>query len=222
MIAFLLNVILIIVGLVIGGTVLLAGRRLPWVSLAIIGLAATGNLLAALVVGLDSGWDLVRQGEWLLVGVAFAVAALGWYVGQTRQEVGAALIGIVAGVDIALWLREIIQYFSTEVGATTTETAVLLNLPAMLIGGLLGWWLIRSYRDEALILVTVVLGVEIIFLSLRLNSDSSLTAVLLLSLALAGVVVQYADYLRSLKVDTVLEPPAPEMPLPGWQPGSMP
>lgn len=222
MIAFLLNVILIIVGLVIGGTVLLAGRRLPWVSLAIIGLAATGNLLAALVVGLDSGWDLVRQGEWLLVGVAFAVAALGWYVGQTRQKVGVALIGIVAGVDIALWLREIIQYFSTEVGATTTETAVLLNLPAMLIGGLLGWWLIRSYRDEALILVTVVLGVEIIFLSLRLNSDSSLTAVLLLSLALAGVVVQYADYLRSLKADTVLEPPAPEMPLPGWQPGSMP
>jgi hypothetical protein len=214
MIAFLLNVILIIVGLVIGGTVLLAGRRLPWISLAIIGLAATGNLLAALVVGLDSGWDLVRQGEWLLVGIAFAVAALGWYVGQTRQKVGVALIGIAAGVDIGLWLREIIRYFSTEIGGTTPETAVLLNLPAILIGGLLGWWLIRSYRDEALILVTVVLGVEIIFLALRLNSDSSLTAVLLLSLALAGVVVQYADYLRHVKANTPLEPSAEAVMLP--------
>lgn len=213
MMQFLLHVTLMIVGVVIGSTVLLAGRRKPWISLAIIGLAVTGNLLAALVAGLDSGWDLARQGEWLLVGIAFAVGALGWYVGKTRPDMGVALIGVTAGADIALWLREIIDYLSVESGAASPDTAVFLNIPAILVGGLLGWLFIRHYRDEALILVTVVIGVEIIFLALRLNSSSSLTAVILLSISLVGVVVQYADYLRGIKGTTNLDEPA-ESPYP--------
>ena len=212
MLIFLLNIVLMITGLVIGGTVLLAGRRMPWISLAIIGLVAAGNLLAVLVAGLDSGWDLARQGEWLLLGAAVAVAALGWFLGRARPDTSAALIGIVAGVDMALWLREIVQFLSAEAGAATAETAVLFNLPTMLVGGLLGWWFIRRYRDEALIIITVIIGVEIIFLALRLSSSSGLTAVFLLSLALVGVVVQYADHLRGVKANTALEPPASEAP----------
>lgn len=215
MLNFLLNIILMVTGLVIGGTVLLAGRRMPWVSLAVIGLVATGNLLAVLVARLDSGWDLARQGEWLLLGAAVAVAALGWFLGRTRPEIGVALIGIATGVDMALWLRKIIQYLSAEAGATSPETAVLLNIPTMLIGGLLGWWFIHRYRDEALIIITVIIGVEIIFLALRLSSSSSLTAVILLCLALVGTVVQYADHLRGVKANTVLESPASEAPFIG-------
>jgi len=122
-----------------------------------------------------------------------------------------ALIGIVAGVDMALWLREIIQYISSGAGPTGAGTAVLLNLPAILIGGLLGWWFVRAFRDEALILLTVIMGVEIIYLALGLSSSRAFTAVILLSLALAGVVVQYADYLRGVKAQTPLDPISQEL-----------
>jgi hypothetical protein len=204
MLNFLLNVILTAAGLVLGGTVLLAGRRMPWVSLAIIALVATGNLLARLVAGLGSGLELAPHGEWLLLTIAVGVGALGWYLGKIRRDLAVTLIGLVAGLDIALWLRAIIHYFSTEaVGAA--ETAVFIQIPVILFGALLGWWFLHHYRDEGLILVTVIIGVETIFLALRLDGNRSSTAVILLSLALAGVVVQYADYLRSIKATEPLD-----------------
>ncbi|MCA9875201.1 MAG: hypothetical protein KC441_16135 [Anaerolineales bacterium] len=211
MLSFLLGVVIVVLGLVIGGVVLLTGRRAIWISLAIVGLVATGNLLAVIVAGLNSGLDLIRQSEWLLVAIAVGVGALGWYIGQTRRNLATALIGIVAGVDMALWLREIIQYISSGAGPTGEGTAVLLNLPAILIGGLLGWWFVRAFRDEALILLTVIMGVEIIYLALGLSSSRAFTAVILLSLALAGVVVQYADYLRGVKAQTPLDPISQEL-----------
>jgi hypothetical protein len=63
----------------------------------------------------------------------------------------------------------------------------------------LGLWLVKQSRDEALILITMVVGVELIQDALRLNKSSSWTAIVIVCLALAGVMVQYANYLRETK-----------------------
>ncbi|MBK8989404.1 MAG: hypothetical protein IPM39_25645 [Chloroflexi bacterium] len=205
---FLLQAGLTLFGLVCGGYVLLAGRRMPWVSLGIIGLVTSANVLASLVASLDSGFDLLYQGEWLMLFTAVAIGALGFYVGRLRPDLAVTIIGMAAGVDIALWFEAINRYLSTELIQAEAETAVFFNLPLMLLGALLGWWFIRRFRDEGLIVITVIMGVEILSLALRLNTSSSFTAVLVLSLALVGVVVQYAHYLRGLKADASLEPTA--------------
>ena len=78
----------------------------------------------------------------------------------------------------------------------------------------MGVWLTRRYGDEILIIITVVIGVEIIYRALSLESSSSFTAVIILSLCLVGVVVQYADYLRLLRVAAPIisaEPALPEI-----------
>lgn len=217
MLNFLFEAALTITGLLIGGYIMLAGRRALWVTLAIVGLMAAAELLAVLVAQLDSGWALLRQGEWTLLLIAVGVGAVGYLIGRSRPDLSVTLIGFLAGANIALWFEAIVNYVSTDVIESGVETAVYLNIPLFLIGGLAGAWLTRRYRDELLIVITVVLGVRLISLALRLNNDSSLTAVVMLSLALVGVVVQYAQYLRELKATTPL-PPAPEPALPEIMP----
>jgi choline-glycine betaine transporter len=69
------------------------------------------------------------------------------------------------------------------------------------LGGLLGLWFVRQYRDEALILITMVLGTQMIILGLGLSTSSNWTAIVALCLALFGIVRQYADYSGELDSD---------------------
>jgi len=52
-----------------------------------------------------------------------------------------------------------------------------------------------------MVLISVIIGVEIIYAALNLNPSSSITAVVLLSLALVGMVVQYAEYARQTQMN---------------------
>ncbi|NJN53744.1 MAG: hypothetical protein HC804_02670 [Anaerolineae bacterium] len=115
------------------------------------------------------------------------------------MKLAVAMIGILVGADLALWFYDISYHLVTVVASWPEETAVLVGLLIVLIGALIGFWFVRQYRDEALVLASVALGTEIVYLTLGLSENSSFTAVLVLSVALAGVVVQYADYLRELK-----------------------
>ena len=65
-------------------------------------------------------------------------------------------------------------------------------------------WLVRKYRDELLIIVTMLVGVQLILNGFQLDSKSSLTAIVIISLALVGVLVQYAHYLREIEAKTPL------------------
>ena len=87
-----------------------------------------------------------------------------------------------------------------------------MGILLFVVGGLLGLYLTRRYRAEALILVSMAVGTEIVVLALGLDMSRSYTAVIALSLALVGVVMQYADYLREIKaVARPVPPPHPDL-----------
>jgi hypothetical protein len=205
----LVGLLLALVGAFLGGYILFLGRRKLWATMGIIGLSVAGNVLAVLVAGVDSGWDLFDVQAWGLVVIALVIGALGVLLGRYLPDLAVSVIGFAAGADVALWLYEIVAYAVSEVPQLSEGTAVGIGLVLILIGGLLGLWLVRSVRDEALILITVVIGAEIIQDALGLSRSSSLTAIIIVGLVLAGVLVQYADYLRQLKASRELTEPEP-------------
>lgn len=208
MMEFILSLLGAIIGTVLGGYVLFVGRRALQVTLAIIGVGTTANLLAVLVLDLNDGWDLFAEQAWILLGIATALGIVGFVIGQSKPDLAALVIGFVAGADIALWFYDISTYVMTTVADQSEDVSRGAGLIVLLIGGLLGVWLIRASRDEALILITMVLGVKMIQGALGFNQTSSLTAIIILTLALAGILVQYTLYLREVKdAETV---PAPQ------------
>ncbi len=196
---FFLNLIGIIIQAALGGYILFVGRRALWATLGIVALAAAGNLLAVLVAGLDSGRDLIGAQEWLLFGIAVAVGALGVFLGRTKPDLAVLCIGFIAGADAALWFYDISTYVVIRVAHESEQTAVMVGVIVLFIGGLLGLWLVRKARDEALIFITMLVGAKLIQAALGFSTTSSWTAVIMITLTLAGVLVQYAVYLREMK-----------------------
>ena len=84
-----------------------------------------------------------------------------------------------------------------------------MGLAIIIIGGLLGIWLIRVSRDEALILITMLIGVQFIQEAVAFDKSNSWTAIIILTLGLVGLLVQYASYLREIKVRSELTEPEP-------------
>jgi len=194
-----LNLIGSIIGVILGGYILFAGRKAIWATLGIAGLVATANLLAVLVAGVDTGRDLIEVQEWGLLGIAAVVGGLGIVVGRIKPDLAVLFIGFIAGADVALWFYDISAYLITTVARLSEQAAIGTGLVVLFIGGLLGLWLVRKARDEALVLITMLVGVQIIQNALGLSTTSSWTAIIMITLALAGVLVQYASYLRELK-----------------------
>ncbi len=212
MLTFLVQFSLTVLGVILGSYILLAGKRLLWVTLGIIGLTATADLLAVVVASLESWLDLPMGRFWWLSLVAVGVGALGIYIGRTNLNLAALLVGFAAGADLALWFYDIASYAWTAVAQMSAQTAVWVGLPILIIGGLCGLWLIHVAKDEALIIITVVMGAKIIYLALGMNDSSSFTAVIMLSLALIGLVVQYANHQRQIKATTPLRTAEPALP----------
>jgi len=201
---FVINLILAVVAIGLGGYILLFGRKVLWATLGIMALAATANLLAVLVVGADFGWQLIDFKEWGLVVITIAVGALGFVLGRFKPEIAVGVIGFIAGADIALWFYEISSHFVIEVARLSEQISLGIGLLLLLMGGLIGLWLARKYRDEILIIVTMLVGVQLIHDGFRFDSTSSVTAILMIILALVGILVQYAGYLRELEAKTPL------------------
>jgi hypothetical protein len=210
MLDFLIQFLLTLVGIGIGGYILLAGRRYLWITLGIIGLSATANLLAVLATPYDTGWDLAENGEWLLVLISLGMALVGIYIGRNLKHIAVPVIGFAAGADIALWLFDIIHYTTSQIEQLPENTAIWLGILVIIIGGLVGLLLTRRSPDVAIILISMVIGTEIFIQALRLNRSTNFTAVISLSLALIGVVVQYASYLREERAETL--PPGLDQP----------
>ena len=193
------------VAIVFGFYILFAGRKVLWATLGIIALSAAGNLLAVLVAGLENSYALIQAEEWLLLGIAFAVGALGIFIGRSKPDLAVYLIGFIAGADAALWIYDISTHLITNVANQSEDVALWVGILIIVIGGLLGLWLVRTLRDEALIFVSMVVGAQLIQAALGLSKTSSWTAIIILTLSLAGVLVQYAIYLREIKAEE-LEP----------------
>jgi hypothetical protein len=200
----LLNLLWTVLSVAAGAYILLFGRRVLWASLGIVGLVATANLLAIFVPEAEQARDLLLMHEWLLLGIAVLVGLAGVALGRTRPELAGLVLGFLAGADFGLWFFEIARYVTTVVGELPETTALIAGVAIAILVGLGGVWLVRRFRDEALIIITMLIGVELVFRGLRLDESSNLTAVLLLIICLFSLVVQYADYLRELKADTPL------------------
>ncbi len=209
MIEILLKILLTLVGIALGGYILFFGRRALWATLGIISLAAAANIGAVLVAGVDTGWELIDLQAWRLLGATAGIGALGVVLGRYKPDIAVTVIGFIAGANIALWLYDISAYLVTGVARLPEQATIWTVLTLLLINGLLGVWLVRKDRDEALILLSVLVGVELINDALGLSDTRSITAILLLSLALAGVLVQYAEYLRERTGDSPLTTPEP-------------
>lgn len=207
MLEFIQSVVLTFAGLIFGGYILFFGRRALWATLGIIGLSVTANMLATYMVGADAGIELLHMQSWGLVGVAVAAGGLGILIGRFRPALAVAMIGFAAGADITLWFYEISAYWVTDVARLPEVIALVIGLALILIGGGMGLVLTRKYPPEALILITMLIGVEIIQDALGLSPSSSWTAIIIISLALAGLLVQYANYLRELKASSTIEEP---------------
>ena len=206
---FLLQVAAIIVGLVIGGYILFAGRRVLPVTLAFVAFAASANLLAVFAADVNNGLELIDIEAWSMLGIAAVIGVVGFFLAKARPEIAVSVIGFVAGAELAVLFIEISDYWTISVIDQSEQMALWVALGLLVIGGLLGLWLVRVSRDEALILITMIVGVTIIQIVLGLSPTSSWTAILILSLALAGVLVQYALYIREIKgEERIIEPQA--------------
>jgi hypothetical protein len=206
---FLIDALTIIIMLVFGGYVLFLGRRALWATMGIVGLTVTARLLAVLVAGLDTGRDLIEYKEWQLLGIAVLVGVIGLVLGRVKPNIAVFLIGFAFGADLASWLYNIVAYIVTDVAQLPDSVAVWVGLAVIIIGGLFGVWLVRVSRDEALILITMLFGVQFIQEAIALDKSNSWTAIIILSLGLAGLLVQYASYLRESKILSELTEPEP-------------
>ena len=198
---FFVNLLVTIIGLVIGGTILFVGRKAGWFTLGMMSFIVTGRLLALFFIGANTVRDLIEMQSWELIGVAVLVGILAIVIGRVNPNLAASLIGFLAGTDIALWFYAISTYAVTIMAQQSERTALWVGLIFLAIGGLAGLWLIQKERDETLILITMLVGVQFIQDSLGLSGDTSWTAIILIALGLAGVLIQYAGYLREIKAN---------------------
>ncbi len=209
MLSFLFGLLQTLIGVLLGGYILFLGRRQLWATSGIVFFAVAANMIAILVVDGDAGWDLIDMQAWGLIAIAIAIGVAGAVLGNVRPELAGVLIGIAAGANVALWFYDIAEHLITSVASLPEDTVIIVGLLLIAIGGLLGYWLMRSYRDEALILITVALGAELIHDALDLSADRSFTAILILGLSLAGILVQYGDYERKRRAALGLTEPEP-------------
>jgi hypothetical protein len=207
---FLIDSLSTIILVALGGYILFAGRRTIWMTAGVVGLTVTARLLAILVAGFDTGRELIEFREWGMVGLALAVGLVGVVIGRLKPNLAALLIGVAAGADLALFLYDIAAYLITDVARLPENLVVWVTLAVIIIGGLFGLWLIRQSRDEALILITMLIGVQFIRDALGFDQSSSWTAIIMLSLGLAGLLVQYASYLRELRARSEQTEPGPD------------
>ena len=198
---FFVNLFVMIISLAIGGTILFVGRKAIWITLGMMSFIVTGRLLAVFFIEADKVRDLIEMQSWELIGIAVLVGILGIVIGRVNPNLAVSLVGFLAGTDVALWFYDISAYTLTVVAQQSEKTAFWVGIIVLAIGGLAGLWLVQKARDEALILITMLVGVQLIQNSLGLSGDSSWTAIFLITLGLAGILVQYAGYLREIKSD---------------------
>lgn len=185
-----------IIGILFGVVILFDGRRKLWATLGIVSLTVSARTLAVFAAGLESGRDLIEFQQWNLAAIAIAIGIAGIVLGWLAPNLSVLIIGFAAGADVALWFYQISSYLIIEVAQMSELAARGVGLGMIIIGGLLGLWLVRRSRDEALILITMLIGVQLIQDAVGLNPDSSWTAILIITLGLAGILTQYAVYLR--------------------------
>jgi hypothetical protein len=175
----------------LGGILLLTGRKYMWILLGAGGFLIAAALTAE-IQGYPNSWSLIEEGQWISLLIAVGIGALGVYVGQHYEHLSVDIIGFAIGVFVATWFDEVLLVLNGQDTNDFTWWVALIFIAA----GFVGVWVTRQDPEQALILISVLIGARTISDGLNLDQTKNMTAVITLGLALTGVVVQYASLLR--------------------------
>jgi len=128
--------------IVLGGVLLVLGRKLFWLFVAGVGFAV-GIFITPLLL------PDAPQGVTIAVGVALAV--LGILLALTVQKIAIGLVGFVAGGLIALWL---LRALALDLGG--------LQWLVFIAGGILGALLLATLFEWGLILLSSLVGANLV------------------------------------------------------------
>jgi peptidoglycan/LPS O-acetylase OafA/YrhL len=186
-----INFLLIVVFIGLGGVLLLAGRHYLWILLGAGGFLIT-LALAAEIQGYMNSMALMEENDWISILIALGLGAGGVLIGRNYKSLSHDIIGFSVGLYIASWFDEILLVLNGQEQNDFTWWVLLVFIGF----GILCVWITRQDPEQSMILISVIIGANTIIEALNLDQASSFTAVIALSLALTGVVVQYASYLR--------------------------
>jgi hypothetical protein len=198
---FLLSILFFSIAMILGIYLLLLGRRTLILTTAIICLSGTGSLLALIFLGESNAWALTDEPSWLLLGITAAVAIVGGVLGARAEHIASMVIGFFAGGYIGLWFYGIAFYVTVNIAQWPEQTAFWVGVAILIVGGLLGIFFTLRSEAVAVILISVAVGADLISRALNLSPSSNITAVITISLALLGLIVQYAQYLREIRAE---------------------
>ena len=161
----------LIVAIVAGAVLLVAGRKFFWLFIAITGF----------FVGVELAHDLFANQPWWVVWVFAAGAGIiGAVLAMLFQRVAFALAGLYAGCYLAIFVVQSLGWGRLDL--------------AILVGGVIGAVLATLVMDWAIIVLSSLVGAGLIVASLGL--DSLQGAILAGVLAAVGILVQ-ATLMRS-------------------------
>ena len=162
---------------VIGGIILLFGRKLFWLCVAALGFAAGVEMAPHI---------LVQPSPLLQLSFALVLGFLGALLALLLQKLAVGLFGFAAGARLALGL------------STMFAGQVNLYWLIALGGGIIGAILLLALFDWAVIVISAILGAYLIAGAITLPPTGA--TVLVIALAAFGVAVQSAIFRRQRTV----------------------
>ena len=168
--------------IIFGAVLLLAGRRLYWLLAAGAGFVL-GFLLAQAI--------LREQPENVILIVALVVAVIFAVLAVVGQKFVIGLVGFIAG---GIGLLRLLEVFN--IGAI--EPSTVLGIVVFIAGGILGAILMSALFDLGLVILSSLVGAEILLGGLRqvVEVPDGLTTIALVVLVGVGLVTQLVLFRR--------------------------
>lgn len=166
-----MNITAFVLTLIAGLALLLMGRQLFWVYVAILGF----------LVGFETATQYLNSDvEWLPVIVGLVVGLVAALLAIVFQWVAVGIAGFVGGAYFVLAL----------LGLGDPGEASLLGLLFIVIGGIVGVVLFLMLFDPALVILSSLVGANLLLTPFELGGNMQLIA--FFALALVGIVFQFA------------------------------
>ena len=165
-----------IVGALIGIVILLFGRKLFWLCVAAVGFAAGVKLASQFIHESSSVWSLV---------VALALGLLGALLALFLQKVAIAVLGFLTG-----------GYLANGIAAAFFVHYGQYYMIIFLVGGIVGAILLLVLFDWALIVVSSLIGANLIVYQGAITLPATGSTIVFLGLAVVGIIVQAASFRR--------------------------
>src|SRR5512140_2031553 len=158
------------VKILVGVIVLILGRKLFWLFVAVAGFLAGLNFATRVVTGLP---------DWAVLAFAVVAALIGAVLAVLLQKIAIAIAGFFVGGYLTL---ELMRAMDVAVGQN--------GWAAYVVGGIIGALLVLAMFDWALILLSSLSGAALISQSVPV--ERSMSAAIMLALVILGVLVQAA------------------------------